>query len=42
VLGQIGLSFECPINFPLHLLTGHATVPIGMLLGAKLWRRMAR
>ena len=42
VLGQIGLSVECPVNYPLHLLTGHAIVPAGMLLAALWWRRAGR
>ena len=32
-VGLFGLQLECPINLPLHLVTGHATVPLGLVLG---------
>jgi hypothetical protein len=37
--GLMGLQFECPINYPLHLLTGHAIVPLGLAVGYLLFRR---
>ena len=37
--GLLGLHLECPVNDPLHLLLGHATLPGGMALGTWLFRR---
>jgi hypothetical protein len=37
--GTIALQLHCPINYPLHLLLGHATVPLGLILGAWFARR---
>jgi hypothetical protein len=42
MLGMIGLLLYCPINYPLHLLTGHATVPLALVVGAWLRRATAR
>jgi len=41
LVGNAALQLHCPINQPLHLLLGHATVPLGLLLGALLVRRRA-
>jgi hypothetical protein len=30
--GVAALQLECPFNYPVHLLLGHATVPAGLLL----------
>ncbi len=38
-VGLAGLQIQCPINYPMHLLTGHATVPIGLALAYVLFRR---
>jgi hypothetical protein len=37
--GLIGLQLQCPVNYPMHLLTGHATVPIGVAVVYLLVRR---
>jgi predicted anti-sigma-YlaC factor YlaD len=37
--GLLGLQIQCPINYPLHLLTGHASIPIGLALAYLLFRR---
>jgi hypothetical protein len=37
--GLMGLHIECPVNDPLHLLTAHATLPVGLALGSWLFRR---
>jgi hypothetical protein len=42
MLGMVGLIVYCPINYPSHLLTGHAAMPLAMLAGVWLWRRAAR
>ena len=42
MLGMIGLVVSCPINYPIHLLTGHATMPAAMVVAAWLWHRAAR
>jgi hypothetical protein len=42
LLAQIGLTLHCPVNDRWHLLTGHASVPIGLLLGALALRRRTR
>jgi len=31
--GLLGLQLECPVNDPVHLLTGHAIVPVGAAIG---------
>jgi hypothetical protein len=31
--GVLALQLECPINFPGHLLTGHAVIPIALYFG---------
>ncbi|HKA89337.1 MAG TPA: hypothetical protein VKE22_16835 [Haliangiales bacterium] len=38
--GVLALQLECPINHSIHLLTGHATVPAGMLLIYSLGRKL--
>ncbi len=38
--GLVGLQLECPVNDPLHLLFGHAIVPLGLLLGVWALRRI--
>jgi hypothetical protein len=38
--GVLALQVECPINHSIHLLTGHATLPVGMLLSYSLFRRL--
>jgi hypothetical protein len=42
LLGQIGLTLHCAINDRWHLLSGHATVPLGLLLGVLALRRRLR
>jgi hypothetical protein len=37
--GLIGLQIQCPINYPMHLLTGHATIPLGLAAAYLLFRR---
>ena len=37
--GTTALQLHCPINYPLHLLLGHATVPLGLILGTWFARR---
>jgi hypothetical protein len=39
IIGVLGLQLHCPINYPLHLLLGHATVPLAFALVAVLPRR---
>ncbi len=38
--GVLALQLECPINHSIHLLTGHATLPVGMLLMYWLSRKL--
>jgi hypothetical protein len=33
MIGVIAGQIFCPVNYPLHLLTGHATIPIALALG---------
>jgi hypothetical protein len=41
LLSQVGLTLHCPVNDRLHLFTGHALVPLGLLLGVlALGRRL--
>ncbi|HKA90311.1 MAG TPA: hypothetical protein VKE22_21765 [Haliangiales bacterium] len=42
LVGNVGLLLFCPINFPLHLLLGHATVPIGLILVVGIATRASR
>ena len=35
----LGLQLECPVNTPLHLLTGHATIPSLLALGSWWFRK---
>jgi hypothetical protein len=37
--GLLGLQLECPVNDTVHLLTGHAIVPLGAALGCWLLLR---
>jgi len=37
--GLLCLQLECPVNDPIHLVTGHATVPLGLLIGTLIFRR---
>jgi hypothetical protein len=37
--GAIGLQIGCSENYPLHLLTGHALVPVAMLVGSWLFKK---
>jgi hypothetical protein len=37
--GLLCLQLECPVNDPLHLVTGHALVPVGLFLGTLIFRR---
>jgi hypothetical protein len=37
--GLAGLQIQCPINYPMHLLTGHATIPLGLAAAYLLFRR---
>jgi hypothetical protein len=39
--GNIGLQLHCAVNFPVHLMLGHATVPFGFLLLFGFVRRRA-
>jgi len=38
--GLLCLQLECPVNDPIHLVTGHATVPIGLFLGTILFKKL--
>src|SRR6185503_6361963 len=42
MLAQIGLTLHCPVNDRWHLLSGHASVPVGLLIGALALRRRVR
>jgi hypothetical protein len=39
--GLLGLHFECPINFRMHLLLGHVPVPIVLVLANRFLTRRA-
>jgi hypothetical protein len=41
LVGNVALQLHCPVNYPLHLLLGHATVPVGLVLGTWFARRAA-
>ena len=41
LVGAIALQLHCPIHQPLHLLLGHASVPVGLIAGLWLTRRAA-
>ncbi|MFT7621443.1 MAG: hypothetical protein ACI9WU_000606 [Myxococcota bacterium] len=41
LVGSLALFLHCPITHTIHLLAGHATVPLALLLGLMLWRRRA-
>jgi hypothetical protein len=34
--GVSALHLECPINYPLHLIVGHAVVPL-LFIGVSRW-----
>ncbi len=38
--GLLCLQLECPVNDPIHPVTGHATVPLGLLLGTILFKKL--
>jgi hypothetical protein len=38
--GFLALQIECPVTVPLHILTGHASIPIGLALGYLFSRRL--
>jgi len=40
--GNVGLILNCPINYPLHLILGHATVPVGIILAVAIAMRASR
>jgi len=40
LVGNVALQLHCPINFPAHLLLGHATVPMALVLATLLVRRL--
>jgi hypothetical protein len=40
--GLFGLQLQCPFNYPLHLLLGHATIPALFLAGTLLFSRASR
>ncbi len=42
LVGNVGLLLLCPINFPLHLVLGHATVPVGLILAVAIATRATR
>jgi hypothetical protein len=42
LVGNLALVLHCPINYPLHLLLGHATVPAGILLALFVFRATRR
>lgn len=40
MIGVIAGTIFCPVNAPLHLLTGHASIPAGLALGYLAFRRL--
>ncbi len=38
-VGVLGLHLQCPLNQPSHLLLGHATLPLALLVGVLAFRR---
>jgi len=40
IAGVLALQVECPNNYSVHLLTGHATLPVGMVVIYSLFRRL--
>lgn len=40
--GLLGLQLQCPFNYPLHLVLGHATIPALFLAGTLLFSRASR
>jgi hypothetical protein len=39
LVGVLGLQLQCPVNLPAHLMLGHATLPLVLLLGIFVIRR---
>ncbi len=42
LVGTVALQVHCPNNYPMHLLLGHATVPVGLVAGTLLARRFGK
>lgn len=40
--GNVGLLLNCPNNYPLHLLLGHATIPLGLIVVVAIATRASR
>jgi peptidoglycan/LPS O-acetylase OafA/YrhL len=42
LVGNLALALHCPVNHMAHLLLGHATVPLALVLGAWIGHRRLR